>query len=78
MEGSPQYFKNCFEELGHLHAPLGVLGVLGNHDHWQGAEAARKAMIAHNINSIDNGAFWISKDGQKIRVGGVGDYCEDV
>lgn len=78
VEGDPKYFEGCFKELGKLSAPLGVFAVLGNHDHWQGADIARKHMKAQNINSVDNGAFWISKNGQKIRIGGVGDHCEDV
>lgn len=76
VEGSPKYIDDFFEELGRLHAP--VFGVLGNHDHWQGAERTRKAMLRRKIHSIDNAAFWVRKNGQRIRVGGVGDHCEDV
>ncbi len=78
VEGRPDYIEGCFEELGNLSAELGIYGVLGNHDHWQGAGRTREAMAKHGIHSIDNNAFWIQKDGQSIRVGGVGDYCEDV
>jgi predicted MPP superfamily phosphohydrolase len=78
VEGSPDYIEGCFEELGKLSAELGVYGVLGNHDHWQGADKTREAMIKQGILSIDNNAFWVHKDGHRIRVGGVGDHCEDV
>lgn len=78
VEGSPDYIDGCFEELGNLSAELGVYGVLGNHDHWQGAGKTREAMAKQGILSIDNSAFWVQKDGQRIRVGGVGDHCEDV
>lgn len=78
VEGSPVYIEDCFEELGNLSAELGVYGVLGNHDHWQGAGKTREAMAKQGILSIDNNSFWVQKDGQRIRVGGVGDHCEDV
>jgi len=51
---------------------------LGNHDHWQGADKIREVMAKQGILSIDNNAFWVQKDGHRIRVGGVGDHCEDV
>jgi len=78
VEGSPDYIEGCFEELGKLSAELGVYGVLGNHDHWQGADKIREVMAKQGILSIDNNAFWVQKDGHRIRVGGVGDHCEDV
>lgn len=78
VEGSPYYIKGCFEELGKLSALYGVYAVLGNHDHWQGAKETREAMAAQGIHSIDNNAFWIQKNNQRIRIGGVGDHCEDV
>lgn len=78
VEGSPDFIEGCFEELGNLSAELGVYVVLGNHDHWQGADKTREAMAKQGILSIDNNAFWVQKDGQRIRIGGVGDYCEDV
>lgn len=31
----PKYIAPCFRELSRLKAPLGVYGVLGNHDHWE-------------------------------------------
>ncbi|MBN1604778.1 MAG: metallophosphoesterase [Chitinispirillaceae bacterium] len=77
VEGSPKYIQSCFDELKKLRAVYGVYGVLGNHDHWQGADSCRHAMAAAGIKSIDNGAYWITKKGIRIRIGGVGDHCED-
>lgn len=78
VKGNPMYIEPCFSKLKNLHASLGIFGVLGNHDHWQGAELSRKAMKNAGINSIDNNAFWVMKGDQKIKIGGVGDHCEDV
>ncbi len=77
VKNNPKYIQPCFDSLKTLHPPLGVFGVLGNHDHWQGADLTRESMKKAGINSIDNNAFWITKDNQRIRIGGVGDHCED-
>ncbi|MDG5816383.1 metallophosphoesterase [Chitinispirillales bacterium ANBcel5] len=77
-EGDPKYIDLCFEVLADLEAPYGVYGVLGNHEHWLGAEKSIQAMDEAGILSIDNNSFWIEKDGERIKVGGVGDLCEDV
>lgn len=78
VEGHPKYIEPCFEELSRLRAAYGVYGVLGNHDHWQGARRTAEEMARAGIKSIDNGAFWVEKGGERIKVGGVGDHCEDV
>jgi predicted MPP superfamily phosphohydrolase len=77
VEGSSRYIQPCFDELKKLRAPYGVYGVLGNHDHWQGPASCRRAMSAAGIKSIDNGAYWSTEKGMRIRIGGVGDHCED-
>jgi predicted MPP superfamily phosphohydrolase len=77
VEGSPRYIHSCFNELGLLKAKHGVFGVLGNHDHWQGADSCRIEMKKSGIRSIDNNAYWIGRNDQRLRIGGVGDHCED-
>jgi predicted MPP superfamily phosphohydrolase len=42
--------------LAGLKAPLGRIAVLGNHDHWQKAAAARAALKAAGIEVLDNDA----------------------
>ncbi len=75
---SGNYMKPCFEELANLKAALGVYAVLGNHDHWMGAPETREAITRTGIGNIDNGSFWITKGNQRIKIGGVGDHCEDI
>jgi predicted MPP superfamily phosphohydrolase len=77
VDFSPKYIKPCFNELKNLQAPLGVFGVLGNHDHMQGAALIKRAMKEAGIVSLDNKAFWIDKAGGRIKLGGVGDYLTD-
>ena len=72
-----QYIKPCFETLSALTAPLGVYGVLGNHDHYHGAAATRAAMQRAGIVELDNVGVWIEKSAQRFRLAGVGDLWED-
>ncbi|MGQ9779848.1 MAG: metallophosphoesterase [Bacillota bacterium] len=74
---SPRFIRPCFAELAHLEAPLGVYGVLGNHDHWAGAAASREAMVNAGIRLLDNRGYWIFRGDQRIRIGGVGDFRTD-
>jgi predicted MPP superfamily phosphohydrolase len=78
VDFNSKYIRPCFNELQNLQAPLGVYGVLGNHDHIQGAALLTKqAMKEAGIVSLDNKAFWIDKAGGRIKLGGVGDYLTD-
>ena len=42
--------------LARLSAPAGRVAVLGNHDHWPGAEAVRAALAGAGIDLLENGA----------------------
>lgn len=75
---SSKFIEPCFEELENLKAPLGVYGVLGNHDHREDAALTRKCMKDAGIRLIDNKAYWLEKNGGRIKVGGVGDYYADI
>ena len=70
---SAVYIKPCFEELSRLEAPLGLYGVLGNHDHRKDGPLTRENMKRAGITSIDNAGVWINKGESRIRVGGVSD-----
>jgi predicted MPP superfamily phosphohydrolase len=62
-----------FAELSRLHAPLGVYGVLGNHDHWLDADATRRAMEAAGVRDLDNRGVWLQRNGERLRLCGVDD-----
>ena len=72
------YIKACFDELKELKSQFGMYGVLGNHDHWAGAEKVKAAMEQAGIHCLDNQAVWIKKADEAIKLGGVGDYWNDV
>lgn len=73
----PKYIEPCIAELAKLKAPRGVYYVLGNHDHWEGAVRCRAALGKAEIESLENRGLWLTKDGARLRLGGVGDLWED-
>lgn len=77
LYGSAKHLNPCFRELAKLKATFGVYGVLGNHEHRKGPDLARQCMAEAGIHLLDNRAYWLEKEGEKIKVGGVGDYYHD-
>lgn len=71
------YIGPIVEVLRKLAAPLGSFGVLGNHDYWDDPHAMRLALKEAGIVDLTNSGRWISVDGSRIRVAGVGDLWED-
>jgi len=77
VDHSSEDISSCFEELRNLKAPLGVYGVLGNHDHWGRENLTHEKMTEAGITPLDNKAVWISLVGERIKLGGVGDLWHD-
>lgn len=74
----PLYVPAVFEALSGLNAENGVLGVLGNHDHWDGEQETRDGFARAGFVDIDNKRVVIEKGDSLIHVAGVGDYDMDV
>lgn len=55
--------------LSHLHAPLGTIAVLGNHDRWAGNEAVRAQLARAGILILQNQALAVGP----LALGGIGD-----
>lgn len=68
---SQAYLDELEECLGKLQAP--VVGVLGNHDHWSGADAVRKALRRAGVEVLDNAHTTITLRGQKLQIVGLDD-----
>ena len=64
----------CINILSDLKAPYGVYAVLGNNDP---KDATEESINQTHIKSIRNQGLWIEKNGEKIRLGGVGDLSTD-
>lgn len=62
-------FDDALAPLRDLRAPLGVVAVLGNHDHWTDAPAARRALLANGVRLLSNDAVRVGP----LAVGGLED-----
>jgi uncharacterized protein len=74
------HYDYCIDELRRLEAPLGVYGVLGNHDFWSGKEFA--SGIASDLDRagicmLRNRAIPLESDGEQLYLIGVDDYRAD-
>ena len=77
-EFNQTHLDQLIESFSILKAPMGIFGVLGNHDFWSGPKAV-EAVMSGFTKSI--GAQWLrnesrsmERDGQHINVLGVDDY----
>src|SRR5262249_23755056 len=68
-----KYIAPCLDVLSALKAPLGVFGVLGNHDYWHGERKTKDAMKAAGIQELTNGGEWITRGSDRFRLAGVDD-----
>ena len=68
-----KYIRPCFGVLASLKAPLGVFGVLGNHDREYGAEATERAMADAGIAGLVNAGVWLTRGADRLRLAGVDD-----
>lgn len=73
VDRDPERIPSFFREAAAFRAPLGVFGVLGNHDRWTDGVLSEKCMRNAGITLLDNNAVWVSHNGSRIRIGGVGD-----
>ena len=72
----PMYIDPCFDVLANLKAPLGVFGVMGNHDHWESTSNTRQAMRKSGIEEVSNSGVWVQANGDRLRIAGVDDLWE--
>src|SRR5579883_1528014 len=67
------YIGPCLEVLADLRAPMGVYGVLGNHDYWHGLTETRDGLRSARITELTNTGVWFEKKGERFRLAGVDD-----
>ncbi|MCW8130737.1 MAG: metallophosphoesterase [Planctomycetota bacterium] len=72
-----KFIRPCFDVLAALRAPMGVFGVMGNHDAWEGLPESRAAMQAAGIRELTNAGVWLDRGGARVRLCGVGDLWTD-
>ena len=64
---------NLARSLARLRAPLGVVAVLGNHDHWMDGRRVRRAFEANGIRVLDNEVLRLDRGGQPLWLAGIAD-----
>lgn len=75
-----QYLERCAVALSRLTAPLGIYGVLGNHDFWSGSTSVKA--ICDTLNKrvgviwLRNANIELKKAGESFHLLGVDDYWE--
>jgi uncharacterized protein len=84
VHASPRYIAPVARLLGELRPRLGILGVLGNHDHWESATLCRQALRSVGVRMIENSRVFVTAAGlsdvpgrESLCIAGVGDYWED-
>ncbi len=71
-------FHELIEIFSHFRQPkFGIYAVLGNHDHLFNPRIFCREFDKIGIKVIDNDGVFLKKDGQRIRLGGVGDLWFD-
>jgi predicted MPP superfamily phosphohydrolase len=63
--------------MGQIEATDGSLAVLGNHDHWMGANRVTEVLSAGNVTVLRNDVFSIKRSTAELHVGGVDDIIAE-
>jgi uncharacterized protein len=75
---STRYVPGLVGPLKRLEAPDGVVAVLGNHDHWAGAQAVRCAISSAGVADVSNGLKTLRRGGAALHLCGVDSVMEDL
>jgi len=78
LSHSPRYAAALGELFRPLAAPDGVYYVLGNHDHYVGADLVRGALAGSGLVELRNRAVLLHRGADTLALGGVGDLRFDV
>ena len=69
-----RYAESCAKALSGLRAPLGVYGVLGNHDHWtEDVERVSTALERNGVRLLTNRSAKLARNGSEGWICGVDD-----
>lgn len=65
------YEDDLLDSFKRLKAKDGKFAVLGNHDHWAGAEEIRKILKQSDVVDLSNDVYTLEKEGEKLNISGV-------
>jgi predicted MPP superfamily phosphohydrolase len=77
LDDDPHYIPLLSDILRPLRAPDGVYGVLGNHDHYVGAQAVREQVSRGGVKELYNESLMIRRGKSRLAIAGVGDLERD-
>jgi hypothetical protein len=79
VDDDPHYVSSIGEVLRPLRAPDGVMGVLGNHDHYVDAGGVRAQLDAAGVRELRNASVTITRGDARLALAGVGDLqCDAI
>jgi len=73
MDRHPSDAELFIEGFRGLSAPLGVWGILGNHDHYLDASVSEQALIEAGIEPLVNRSVELERNGSRLVLAGVDD-----
>ncbi|MEK7828474.1 MAG: metallophosphoesterase, partial [Deltaproteobacteria bacterium] len=76
VDDSHKYIEPAVSALRKLKSPNGIMAVLGNHDHWAGAELTKDVFNKYRVPVITNSNKLIEIKDKAICIAGVGDFME--
>ncbi len=65
------YEDDLLDSFKKLKAKDGKFAVLGNHDHWAGADEIREILKQSDIVDLSNDVYTLEKKGEKLNISGV-------
>jgi predicted MPP superfamily phosphohydrolase len=74
LGGRHMAIEEIAAHLRHLHAPLGVYAVIGNHDRWEDADHITHALQSAGIRVLENAHLVLTWQRGQIGLVGIGDY----
>ena len=78
VDDDPHFTSGLGDILKPLHAPDGVVGVLGNHDHYVDAKGVRTALAEAGVRELLNESMVITRGTARLAITGVGDLEREV
>lgn len=77
LDDDPHYIATLADILKPLRAPDGVVAVLGNHDHYVGAQGVREELAEAGVRELRNASITLSRGAGRLAIAGVGDLERD-
>ena len=75
VHGAPDFVPQVGRLIAGLRPRHGVVGVMGNHDHWVGADLSRDSLRGSGVRLLENGHVWLGPQGLSDGRPGGGGLC---